>query len=161
MVANRGRDTNPELVVRRVLHAAGMRYRVNATPVPGVRRTADVVFTRVKLAVFIDGCFWHGCTTHYQRPAKNQAYWDAKVEANRRRDRETDALLRAHGWTVLRIWEHDVRAYPEGVGTHIRSVYEELRTSHAPNHRVTTRPATGSSPALHRLPPASSGPGVD
>ncbi len=129
MIANRGRDTRPELVVRRALHAAGMRYRVNMAPIPGVRRTADILFTRAKLAVFIDGCFWHGCEAHYQRPGRNQTFWDAKVQANRRRDRETDALLIGQGWTVLRVWEHDVRADPARVVAQISSVFESLMTS--------------------------------
>ncbi|MGW9183827.1 very short patch repair endonuclease [Agromyces sp. NPDC055661] len=126
MLANRGRDTGPELAVRRMLHSHGFRYRVNTPPVKGLRRSADIVFTKVKLAVFIDGCFWHGCPEHYQRPARNQTYWDAKVLANCARDRNTDEVLGSHGWTVLRIWEHDVRADPVGVGARIREEYERL-----------------------------------
>lgn len=108
MQSNRGRDTSPELVVRRVLHAEGLRYRVNYRPVPGLRRTADIVFTRAKVAVFIDGCFWHGCPEHYQRPASNKAFWDTKRAANRTRDDATDAALGRAGWMVLRFWEHDI-----------------------------------------------------
>ncbi|WP_400996708.1 very short patch repair endonuclease [Agromyces sp. GXQ0307] len=129
MVANRGRDTGPELAVRRLLYAQGLRYRVNSPPVKGLRRSADIVFTRAKLAVFIDGCFWHGCPDHYQRPGRNQTYWDAKVQANRARDRNTDDTLGQRGWTVLRVWEHDVRADPEGVGARIRDAYEQLSPS--------------------------------
>jgi DNA mismatch endonuclease (patch repair protein) len=106
MQSNRGRDTAPELAVRRLLHAQGFRYRVNYRPEPGLRRTADIVFTKQKIAVFIDGCFWHGCPEHYQRPASNQEYWDAKVTANRMRDFATTNQLRSQGWTVLRYWEH-------------------------------------------------------
>lgn len=161
MMANRGRDTKPELVVRSALHAAGMRYRVNIAPVTGFRRTADIVFTRVRLAVFIDGCFWHGCELHYQRPGRNQDYWDAKVEMNRRRDRETDVRLREKGWTVVRFWEHEVREDPAGVGAHIRSVYEQLRTSHAPNRPTRSRSTTGSTRQSARRRPASSDPTAD
>ena len=130
MIANRGRDTGPELAVRRILHSQGLRYRVNTPPVKGVRRSADIVFTKAKLAVFIDGCFWHGCPQHYQRPGINQTYWDAKVQANSARDRNTDEVLGSHGWTVLRVWEHDVRADPIAVGTRIRAAYERLNLSH-------------------------------
>ena len=107
MQANRGRDTGPELALRSLLYAAGLRYRVNARPVPEIRRRADVVFPKDRVAVFVDGCFWHGCPEH-SRPAKtNAATWSAKIEGNRARDAETNALLRSAGWTVLRVWEHD------------------------------------------------------
>lgn len=100
MSTARRRDTAPELAVRRVLFAAGLRYRV-AFPVPGQRRrTIDVAFTRQKLAVFVDGCFWHGCAEHGTQPSANSAWWRAKIEANRARDRDTDQVLSTHGWTV-------------------------------------------------------------
>jgi DNA mismatch endonuclease (patch repair protein) len=107
MQANKGRDTKPELALRRAVHALGLRYRVSARPLPAVRRTADLVFTRAKVAVFLDGCFWHGCPDHHTKSATNAAYWADKVERNRARDRETDALLEVEGWTVVRIWEHE------------------------------------------------------
>ena len=106
MQSNRGRDTEPELAVRRILHAEGLRYRVNVRPVPGLRRTADIVFTRAKVAVFIDGCFWHGCPDHYQRPTSNRSYWDPKVARNKERDSDTTLQLEGEGWVVLRFWEH-------------------------------------------------------
>lgn len=107
MVANRSKNTAPELAVRSLLHAAGLRYRVHVRPVEDLRRTADVVFTRRKIAVFIDGCFWHACPEHFVMPRANADYWVPKVEGNQRRDRETDISLRAAGWTVLRFWEHE------------------------------------------------------
>jgi DNA mismatch endonuclease (patch repair protein) len=107
MKANKGRDTRPELAIRRLLHAAGLRYRVNMRPMPELRRTADIVFTRAKVAVFIDGCFWHGCPEHYQRPLANREYWDDKVLKNSERDAETSAALAEAQWTVLRFWEHE------------------------------------------------------
>lgn len=107
MQANRSRDTGPELRLRRAVHALGLRYRVATRPLPQFRRTADLVFTRVKVAVFVDGCFWHGCPTHHTRPRANAEYWSAKVERNRDRDLETTAVLQAAGWTVLRFWEHE------------------------------------------------------
>lgn len=106
MQGNRSRDTAPELAVRRLLHAMGLRYRVNVRPVATLRRTADVAFTRQRIAVFIDGCFWHGCPEHHRQPSANSDYWVAKVERNRARDRDTDAALRQAGWTVLRFWAH-------------------------------------------------------
>lgn len=107
MQGNRSRDTKPELAIRSLLHRRGLRYRVAARPVPEVRRTADIVFTRVKVAVFVDGCFWHCCPQHYRQPASNVAYWREKARRNVERDRETDALLAADGWTVVRVWEHE------------------------------------------------------
>ena len=100
------RDTGPELAVRRLLHARGLRYRV-CVRVPGApRRTIDIAFTRAKLAVFIDGCFWHGCLAHGEIPASNHQWWIDKIKHNQARDAQTTDLLRDEGWTVLRIWEH-------------------------------------------------------
>ncbi|MEU5898490.1 MULTISPECIES: very short patch repair endonuclease [Streptomyces] len=107
MQAIRSRDTKPERKIRSLLHAQGMRYRVAAKPLPGLRRTADIVFRPAKLAVFIDGCYWHGCPEHYVQPKTNAGYWSDKVARNMARDRDTDAQLRAAGWTVLRFWEHE------------------------------------------------------
>ncbi len=107
MLGNRRRDTAPELVVRRLLHSHGLRYRVD-WPLPfDRRRRADIVFTKQKIAVFIDGCFWHGCPEHYIAPRANSEYWAEKVAVNVARDRDTAARLEALGWTVLRFWEHE------------------------------------------------------
>lgn len=107
MRANRCRDTKPELALRRAVHRLGLRYRVGIRPVKTVRRTADLVFTRAKVAVFLDGCYWHGCQQHH-RPAKtNAAFWSAKIAGNKARDAETDRLLTEVGWRVIRVWEHD------------------------------------------------------
>lgn len=101
------RDTAPELAVRRVLHAAGFRYRVQL-PVPGNRRrTIDVAFTRARLALFIDGCFWHGCPRHGVRPQANSEWWRWKIERNQARDADTTRVLQDQGWRVLRVWEHE------------------------------------------------------
>ncbi|WP_427008843.1 very short patch repair endonuclease [Pseudarthrobacter sp. H2] len=107
MQGNRSRDTEPELAVRRILHAKGLRYRVGIRPLPGLRRTADIAFTRARIAVFIDGCFWHGCPVHYRAPGSNMTYWSAKVSRNRERDLETTGHLVSAGWTVLRFWAHE------------------------------------------------------
>ncbi|MFG2997056.1 very short patch repair endonuclease [Streptomyces sp. NPDC048340] len=101
------RDTNPEMSVRRLLHASGLRYRVNF-PVPGMRRrTIDIAFTRAKIAIFLDGCFWHGCPEHATQPKANAQWWRSKLDTNMARDRETTAHLEAAGWMVLRFWEHE------------------------------------------------------
>jgi len=101
------RDTEPELLLRRELHRLGYRYRVDQ-PLPGMpRRRADITFSRAKVAVFVDGCFWHGCPDHKTTPANNAAWWKAKLARNVERDRETDAHLSSLGWTVLRVWEHE------------------------------------------------------
>jgi DNA mismatch endonuclease (patch repair protein) len=107
MQAIRSRDTKPEILIRRLVHAAGLRYRVAARPLPDLRRTADMVFRPAKVAVFIDGCYWHGCPEHYVPPKTNSGYWSEKVLRNVTRDRDTDEKLRAAGWTVLRFWEHE------------------------------------------------------
>lgn len=107
MQANRSRDTAPELALRRLLHALGLRYRVSARPLREVRRTADVVFGPARVAVFVDGCFWHGCPDHGTVPATNADYWAPKLQRNAERDRHTDELLRAAGWMSIRVWEHE------------------------------------------------------
>ncbi|MET8436641.1 very short patch repair endonuclease [Streptomyces sp900116325] len=106
MQAIRSRDTKPERLIRRIVHANGLRYRVAAQPLPDLRRTADMVFRPAKVAVFIDGCYWHGCPEHYVPPKTNPGYWSDKVARNMARDRETDQRLTEAGWLVLRFWEH-------------------------------------------------------
>ena len=107
MANTHGRDTPPEMAVRRLLHARGLRYRVNYRALPGSRRTVDIAFTRLKIAVMIDGCFWHGCPEHL-RPASTRAdFWRAKIEGNQARDADTTGILTAAGWRVLRFWEHE------------------------------------------------------
>jgi DNA mismatch endonuclease, patch repair protein len=103
----RRRDTGPELRLRSELHRRGLRFRVDA-PVPFLpRHRADVVFGPAKVAVFVDGCFWHGCPVHGAVPKSNSAWWEAKFKRVRLRDGRTDAAFREQGWTVVRIWEHD------------------------------------------------------
>jgi DNA mismatch endonuclease (patch repair protein) len=107
MSAARRRDTAAEVALRRALHAMGLRYRV-AYPVPGQRRrTIDVAFTRARIAVFVDGCFWHGCPDHGTRPKSNSEWWKTKLAANHARDRDTDRILAELGWLVVRVWEHE------------------------------------------------------
>lgn len=102
------RDTAPELAIRRKLHALGLRYRVDIAPLPNLRRRADIVFGPSRVAVFVDGCFWHGCPEHGRRPTHaNAGYWHNKILANASRDRNTDARLAESGWAVVRVWEHE------------------------------------------------------
>jgi len=119
MQGNRRRDTKPELAVRRAVHARGMRYRVDVRPLPGFNRRADLVFTRVKVAVFVDGCYWHGCPDHGTTPITNVDYWGPKIQRNRERDADTDQRLQEAGWVSVRIWEHDD---VEDAASHIASV---------------------------------------
>lgn len=107
MQCQRTRDTHPELAVRRLLHAQGLRYRVDRAPLPSLRRRADIVFGPARVAVYIDGCFWHGCPVHGNQPRANSAYWAPKLAGNRQRDTNTDRHLADAGWTVIRAWEHE------------------------------------------------------
>lgn len=110
--AQAARDTKPELTLRRELHGRGFRYRVNY-PVPGKpRRTIDIAFPRLKVAVFVDGCFWHACPEHSVPSKSNSEWWQEKLEANVRRDSDTNELLNYQSWRVLRLWEHDIRCSP-------------------------------------------------
>lgn len=123
MRANKGRDTRPELAVRSAVHALGLRYRVGVSPLQGMRRTADLVFPRAKVAVFVDGCFWHGCPEHHRPAKRNSEFWSTKIEGNIARDADTDARLRAAGWTVVRIWEHEP---PVAAATKVNAVIKAL-----------------------------------
>lgn len=120
MRSNRRTDTGPERELRSALHRAGLRfrkdYRVN---LPGMRVRVDVAFPRQKLAVFVDGCFWHRCPQHATDPKINSDFWERKLRQNAERDREVNATLGAAGWTVLRIWEHEA---PGAAADRVRSV---------------------------------------
>lgn len=107
MSAQRRRDTAPEVALRKALHSRGLRYRVDA-PLPGIpRRRADILFSRAKVAVFVDGCFWHSCPHHATQPANNGRWWAEKLQRNLERDCDTDQRLVEQGWVSLRIWEHE------------------------------------------------------
>ena len=107
MSRQRRRDTGPELAVRQRLHALGYRYRVDHRPLPDLRARGDLVFTRARVVVFVDGCFWHRCPRHATSPRHNGEWWRAKLDANVARDRATDRRLADAGWRVVRIWEHE------------------------------------------------------
>jgi DNA mismatch endonuclease, patch repair protein len=122
------RDTQPELAIRRLLHAAGLRYRVDAAPLPTLRRRADVIFGPAKVALFIDGCFWHGCPDHGTRSTRaNPAYWADKISRNRQRDRDTDMFLEKAGWISIRVWEH---ADPLQVADQVITIVKSRRSQH-------------------------------
>lgn len=107
MQANRRRDTKPELALRSALHKAGFRYRCDfRIELHEGRVRPDIVFTRRRVAVFVDGCFWHCCPEHGSSPSVNQTYWSPKLARNVERDARNTQLLHQAGWTVLRIWEH-------------------------------------------------------
>ncbi|MFC4124158.1 very short patch repair endonuclease [Nocardia rhizosphaerae] len=107
MSRQRRANTGPELALRRELHRAGLRYFVDRPPILGQRRRADVVFPRLRIAVYVDGCFWHRCPEHATDPKNNAEWWAAKLAGNVARDRATDATLAAAGWRVVRVWEHE------------------------------------------------------
>jgi DNA mismatch endonuclease (patch repair protein) len=118
MRANRKADTRPELALRSAMHRIGMRFRVRlAITAGGMRVIPDIVFTRARVAAFVDGCYWHRCPEHGVSPSSNASYWLTKLAGNVDRDRRVDAALAADGWRVLRIWEHDVTADADAVAT--------------------------------------------
>jgi DNA mismatch endonuclease, patch repair protein len=131
MKANRKTDTQPELALRSALHARGLRYRADfPIRVPGRRLVrVDIAFPRQRIAVFVDGCFWHCCPDHGTTPSSNEGYWGPKLKRNVERDREVDSALAAHGWTPMHIWEHVDAA--EAAATIERSTKDAARSGGA------------------------------
>lgn len=125
------RDNQLELTLRSILHRRGLRFRIHSRAIPLTRRTVDIVFPASRVAVFLDGCFWHGCPIHGTSPKNNGAWWRNKIDANISRDRDTDTRLREAGWTVVRVWEH------EELTTAADRVESEVRSG---IHRRKTRP---------------------
>jgi DNA mismatch endonuclease, patch repair protein len=107
MRSNRGRDTGPEIALRRALHAAGLRYRLNVRPLPQSRMTVDVAFPRARVAVEVRGCFWHRCPQHHRPARRNADFWASKIAGNVERDEAKAAALEAEGWELIVVWEHD------------------------------------------------------
>src|SRR5690606_343878 len=95
------------IALRKAVYARGLRYRVHLRLIPGVRREADIVFSFSRVAVFVDGCFWHSCPIHGSVPRGNRSWWKAKLLRNQERDAETEAMLTELGWVVIRVWEHE------------------------------------------------------
>lgn len=118
------RDTAPEMAVRRLLHASGHRYRLNVRVPDMPRRTIDIAFTRVKVAVFLDGCFWHSCPQHATQPKANASWWQQKLERNKIRDAETTEHLTSAGWIALRFWEHEA---PDLIAEQVAKAVAERR----------------------------------
>jgi len=115
MQRQRRRDTVPEMALRKAVHARGLRYRVDS-PLPGMpRRRADLLLTRARIAIFVDGCFWHGCPDHASASVSNAEWWAAKLLKNQGRDASTDEHLRGLGWAVLRFWEHEDMGAAAGI----------------------------------------------
>lgn len=124
MQGNKSKDTKPELVVRRYLHGTGLRYRVHARPIKDWNRRADIVFPRIKVAVFVNGCYWHGCPKHYKVPKTNASYWLPKIQRNVERDAETYKRLKSQGWLIFPIWEHeDLEKKARQIALRIRKRY--------------------------------------
>jgi DNA mismatch endonuclease (patch repair protein) len=119
------RDTRPEILLRKALSKRGLRYRVDYAPLEGVCSKADVVFPRLRLAIFVHGCFWHGCPDHSRPTKSNTKWWADKIDANCRRDQETADSLEAAGWRVERIWEHES---PEDAADRITGLLANLRS---------------------------------
>lgn len=123
MSAIRGKDTKPEILLRKTLWHKGYRYRLK-NRLPG---RPDIIFPTERVAVFVDGCFWHGCPEHYQKPDTNARFWREKIRKNTQRDKEVNALLNSKGWKVLRFWEHEVRNNPEACARRVIRALEARR----------------------------------
>lgn len=120
----RQQNTSAEAALRRELYACGLRYRVQVPVLAKPRRVADVAFSGLRVAVFVDGCFWHGCPVHATWPKANADFWRSKILANKERDRDTDQRLREDGWVVVRAWAHED---PSAVASRVVSVVRSRR----------------------------------
>jgi DNA mismatch endonuclease (patch repair protein) len=120
MAAVKRQDTVPEIALRRALFATGLRYRLASRKrLPG---RPDVVFPHARVALFVDGCFWHGCPLHGSRPKNNAAFWAAKLERNTERDRQVDRDLQASGWLPVHVWEHEIKGDAAAVAIHVWAI---------------------------------------
>lgn len=137
MLGNRGRDTRPEVALRSALHRRGLRFRKHARPLPGLRCLPDVVFAPARVAVFVDGCFWHRCPDHGTSPRANAAYWGPKLDRNVARDRLVDGALHAAGWATVRVWEHDD---PQSAADRIVALVTSRRPARPAGGEAAARP---------------------
>jgi DNA mismatch endonuclease, patch repair protein len=129
MQGNKGTDTRPERALRAVLHRDGLRFRKNTRPERDLRCRADIVFSRARVAVFVDGCFWHRCPKHGTSPRANSEYWQSKLDRNVARDRANDDALAHVGWEVIRVWEHEApHAAAERIGRVVRARLQTEQT---------------------------------
>jgi DNA mismatch endonuclease (patch repair protein) len=115
----RGKNTKPETLLRSALHLRGLRFRIHSKELPG---SPDIVFSRQRIAVFVDGCFWHGCPAHSVQPKTNQKFWVQKIEGNRIRDGRNRTALKKLGWKVIRVWEHELKRDASYVASSIERV---------------------------------------
>ncbi|MGO9270113.1 MAG: very short patch repair endonuclease [Terriglobia bacterium] len=125
-----GGELRPERSLRSLLHRAGLRFRKHRRPLPVFRCTADIVFPRQRLCVFVDGCFWHGCPRHFSCPKQNSGWWREKIADNIERDKRQTKFLRSSGWRVIRVWEHEVGVYPDRVVRRISRAILQHTTAH-------------------------------
>ena len=125
MKAAKPRDTAPEKALRSALHRRGLRFRLDERPIKDLNRRADIVFRSARVAVFVDGCFWHGCPIHGTQPKANAEFWKNKIERNKERDLDTNARLKEAGWAVVRVWEHED---PERVSQEIYNLVVKRKT---------------------------------
>jgi DNA mismatch endonuclease (patch repair protein) len=132
------RDTEPEVAIRSRLHGLGYRFRVDAPILPDLRRRGDIVLRTLRAVVFVDGCFWHRCPEHATFPKANADWWRAKLAANVKRDRDTDARLRSLGWLSIRVWEHEDASSAE------RRISRMLAARSAAARRRKMRPTRSS-----------------
>lgn len=123
MSAIKGRNTKPEIKLRKLLWSMGLRYR-HKNKLPG---RPDIVFPSAKLVVFVDGCFWHRCPEHFKQPATRPEFWEKKISGNVERDQKVNSLLKEDGWTVLRFWEHEIRNNVENVAQEINIRLKKLK----------------------------------
>ncbi|QRF22267.1 very short patch repair endonuclease [Alicyclobacillus sp. TC] len=124
MKAVRSRNTSPEIRVRRELWKRGIRFRVNVKDLPG---KPDIAVKKLKVAIFIDSCFWHGCVEHGRIPKSNVAFWTTKIDRNKERDRRVTEQYIANGWCVVRIWEHDLNEHFEDVIDHLVTTIQKAK----------------------------------
>jgi DNA mismatch endonuclease (patch repair protein) len=132
MSGQRRSGTAVELAIRTILHRDGLRYRIDRSPIPGLRRKADILFGPARVAVMVDGCFWHSCPVHATRPKANAQWWTTKLERNVERDADTNNRLAEAGWEVIRVWEHEA---PEDAARRIEKVVRRRRRTTSAGHQ--------------------------
>ena len=170
MRANRRTDTKPELALRRALHRQGYRFRKDyrLDLADGKRVRPDIAFTARRVAVFVDGCFWHACPEHGSKPAANVWYWEPKLRQNVERDRAADAALAAAGWNVVRVWEHEsleaavtavmaALAGSERAGAGREAAGRRPEISRSGDARLPALHVAGAGPAARRGPGRAAG----
>lgn len=120
MSSNKAKNTSPELILRKAIYSAGLRgYRLHSKKVLG---KPDIIFVKKKIAIFVDGCFWHGCKKHASVPRTNVLFWKEKIARNKERDKEVNRKLRKDGWKVSRIWEHELKNIPALIHSIVKKI---------------------------------------